>query len=135
MVLWILSTHFSFRIRDFYPLRSQLSNCSFCYDPCSFDSPNPDPLTCIGLGFSAFARHYLRNHFCFLFLQVLRCFSSLRLSSICYVFTHRYLSIYLRWVSPFGHLRINGHLRLLVAFRSLSRPSSAPGAKAFTLRS
>ena len=31
-----------------------------------------------GLGCSAFARRYLRNHCCFLFLQVLRCFSSLR---------------------------------------------------------
>ena len=31
--------------------------------------------TC-GLGCCAFARHYLRNHFCFLFLRVLRCFSS-----------------------------------------------------------
>ena len=30
----------------------------------------------IGLGFSTFARHYSRNHFCFLFLRVLRCFSS-----------------------------------------------------------
>ena len=29
-----------------------------------------------GLGFSAFARHYLRNHYCFLFLTLLRCFSS-----------------------------------------------------------
>ena len=29
-----------------------------------------------GLGSCAFARHYLRNHFCFLFLRVLRCFSS-----------------------------------------------------------
>ena len=29
-----------------------------------------------GLGFSDFARHYFRNHFCFLFLRVLRCFSS-----------------------------------------------------------
>ena len=29
-----------------------------------------------GLGCSAFARHYLRNHSCFLFLRVLRCFSS-----------------------------------------------------------
>ncbi len=29
-----------------------------------------------GLGCCAFARHYLRNHFCFLFLRVLRCFSS-----------------------------------------------------------
>ena len=33
----------------------------------------------IGLGFSAFARHYLRNHCYFLFLWVLRCFSSPRL--------------------------------------------------------
>ena len=52
---------------------------------------------------------------------------------IHYVFMYRYLSIYLRWVSPFGHLRVNGYLRLPVAFRSLSRPSSASGAKAFTL--
>ena len=31
-----------------------------------------------GLGFSPFARHYWGNHSYFLFLQVLRCFSSLR---------------------------------------------------------
>ena len=29
-----------------------------------------------GLGSSAFARHYSRNHYCFLFLCLLRCFSS-----------------------------------------------------------
>ena len=29
-----------------------------------------------GLGCCAFARHYRRNHFCFLFLRVMRCFSS-----------------------------------------------------------
>jgi hypothetical protein len=29
-----------------------------------------------GLGCSAFARHYSRNHSCFLFLRLLRCFSS-----------------------------------------------------------
>ena len=38
-------------------------------------------------------------------------------------------------VSPFGHPRIEAYLRLPVAFRSLSRPSSADGAKAFPLRS
>ena len=38
-------------------------------------------------------------------------------------------------VSPFGYLRINACLRLLVAFRSLPRPSSAYGALASTLRS
>ena len=37
-------------------------------------------------------------------------------------------------VSPFGNLRINGYLRLPEAYRSLSRPSSAPDAKAFTMR-
>ena len=39
------------------------------------------------------------------------------------------------WVSPFGHPRIVAHLQLPEAFRSLSRPSSAPDAKAFPLRS
>ena len=37
---------------------------------------NPSRITTTGLGFSDFARHYSRNHFCFLFLRVLRCFSS-----------------------------------------------------------
>ena len=43
--------------------------------------------------------------------------------------------VLLRRVSPFGHLRINSYLRLPEAYRSLSRPSSAPDAKAFPLRS
>jgi hypothetical protein len=36
----------------------------------------------------------------------------------------------LGWVSPFGNLRVNGHLRLSEAYRSLSRPSSPADAKA-----
>ena len=40
-----------------------------------------------------------------------------------------------RRVSPFGHPWIKACLRLPMAFRSLPRPSSALGAKAFTLRS
>ena len=40
----------------------------------------------------------------------------------------------LRWVSPFGNLRIIAHLQLPEAYRSLSRLSSAPSAKAFALR-
>ena len=38
-------------------------------------------------------------------------------------------------VSPFGNPWINAHLQLPMAYRSLSRPSSAPSAKAFSLRS
>ena len=39
-------------------------------------SYNPASVTRCGLGSSAFARHYLRNNYCSLFLPVLRCFSS-----------------------------------------------------------
>ena len=36
------------------------------------------------------------------------------------------------WVVPFGNPRIKGHLHLPEAYRSLSRPSSPPRAKAST---
>ena len=58
----------------------------------------------------------------FLFLDVLRCFSSLR--SPLYQCTDNSPSDY--WVVPFGNPRINGHLHLPQAYRSLSRPSSPP---------
>ena len=46
------------------------------------------------------------------------------------------VSTVLPWrVSPFGYLRINAHLQLPEAYRCLSRPSSAPDAKAFPVRS
>jgi hypothetical protein len=38
------------------------------------------------------------------------------------------------WVSPFGNLRIKACLPLPGAYRSLLRPSSPSGAKAFTVR-
>ncbi len=82
----------------------------------------PIPLTQLRLGSSAFARHYLRNHVCFLLLQVLRCFSSPG---------YRPFGVYMSstiGVAPFGHLRIKGRLHLPVAFRSLPRPSSSLGA-------
>ena len=56
---------------------------------------------------------------CFLFLQVLRCFSSLGLPQHCA--DDRPSD---GRVVPFGNLRINGHLHLPGAYRSLSRPSS-----------
>ena len=69
----------------------------------------------------------------FLFLRLLRCFRSA--GSLC-------MTMYSSCsdsgshcrVSPFGHPRINGYVLLPVAFRSLSRPSSAPGARASALR-
>ena len=50
-------------------------------------SPNPRCISTSGLGSFYFARHYFRNRFFFLFLWVLRCFSSPR-SLLIYYFTH-----------------------------------------------
>ena len=89
------------------------------------------PRICVnryGLGSCAFARHYSRNHFCFLFLQVIRCFSSLRLPPPKRM-------VYLPYTGlPHSDIReSSGYLHLIPAFRSLSRPSSPPRAKASTV--
>ena len=102
--------------------------------PVTYAVHNPKKITSLGLGSSSFARHYSRNRVFFLFLRLLRCFSSP--GSLPYVMDWRMDTWSLsRWVSPFGYLRINGYLLLPAAFRSLSRPSSALSAKASTLRS
>ena len=44
-----------------------------------------------------------------------------------------YLTLRNAWVSPFGNPRIEAYLQLPEAYRSLSRPSSAPDAKASAL--
>ena len=76
----------------------------------------------IGLGSFHFARHYSGNHFCFLFLSLLRCFSSRGLLPL------RGSAPSAHWVAPFGHHRINWYLLIPGAYRSLSRPSSPPRA-------
>ena len=86
------------------------------------------------MGSSDFARRYFRNHGCFLFLSLLRCFSSggSPRTPMDSVHGTGFLS---RWVAPFRYLRIIRYLLLPAAFRSLSRLSSALSAKASTLRS
>jgi hypothetical protein len=81
------------------------------------------PLQCrniTGLGYFPFARHYLGNHYYFLLLRVLRCFSSPGLPPVLNGISRTASG----WVAPFGYLRIEGYLHLPAAFRSLSRPSS-----------
>ena len=90
--------------------------------------PYPEDIATFGLASSVFARHYLRN------LGLLRCFSTDGSRRI------PIYSVYVAWlltmrVSPFGYPRIKACFRLPVAFRRSLRPSSAPGAKAFPLRS
>ena len=87
-----------------------------------------------GLGSAGFARRYFRYRCFFLFLRLLRCFSSPG-SLPCVMDWRMDTGGLLQWVSPFRDLRISGYLLLPAAFRSLSRLSSALSAKASTLRS
>src|SRR5699024_11688646 len=82
-----------------------------------------------------FARRYFGNRFCFLFLQVLRCFSSLGLSHLLYVFKQMYYSFK---NSGFPHSEILGYhvyLQLPEAYRCYSRPSSTSRVKEFIVLS
>ncbi len=63
-----------------------------------------------GLASSGFARHYSRNHFCFLFLWVLRCFTSPRSLHTPYFIQMWVTGHDSSWVSPFGHPRITARL-------------------------
>ena len=85
-----------------------------------------------GLASSHFARRYSGNRFFFLFLRLLRCFSSPGSPPRVMDSRADARGPPVR-VSPFRHPRINGHVPLPAAFRSLSRLSSAPGAKASAL--
>ena len=87
-----------------------------------------------GLGSFHFARRYFENRVFFLFLRLLRCFSSPGSLRTPMDSVHGDCGMLSR-VSPFRNLRINGYVLLPVAYRSLSRLSSALSAKASTLRS
>ena len=132
--------------------RATLDTVCFCRLSCTGISPSSSGLsrtvplasilrltvrtpkyTYFGLGSSAFARRYLRNHSYFLFLRLLRCFSSPgSLRTPMYSVHGTWPST--MWVPPFRHPRINAYVQLPEAFRSLSRLSSALSAKASALR-
>ena len=87
-----------------------------------------------GLASSAFAHHYSRNHNCFLFLRVLRCFTSPRSHHTTYQFSrgrHPMTSARLPHSETPGS---KSGCRLPEEYRRLPRPSSAPDAKASTVR-
>ena len=124
--------HIQLRLQDYHPLRLNFPDHSSRDKCAAARSYNPAcALPHIRFGLFPGRSPLLGESFVyFLFLQVLRCFSSLRLPL--------YLSKDNRpsagWVVPFGNPRIIGHLHLPAAYRSLSRPSSPPRAKASTRR-
>ena len=129
-VLRILLASVGFHVRGFHSLRQAFPK-PVRYPSSCFPQSEPHRQAC-GLGSSGFARRYFRNRCFFLFLALLRCFSSggspcIPMCSVCSDGGS------LRRVAPFRHPRITGYLLLPAAFRSLSRLSSALSAKAFTL--
>ena len=106
------------------PLSIQVSYCS----------PATPSNKLEGLDCSAFARHYLRNHYCFLFLRLLRCFTSPGFALMRYFIHTPVTEHYSSRVFPFRNLRIKGCLHLPEAYRSLPRLSSPINAKASTVR-
>ena len=132
VVLWILPGWLWLRIRGSHPLRPVFPGPFSCLRqiPSAVRTP---PRTRAGLGSSAFARRYSRNRCFFLFLRVLRCFSSPGSLHTPMYSVHDDRSSSCR-VPPFRDLRIDGYLLLPAAYRSLSRLSSALSAKASALR-
>ena len=130
-VLWIPSLWPLLRLRGSHPLWLAFPKPFFCnaFELMMVRTPQ---CTHCGLGSSGFARRYSRNRCFFLFLRLLRCFSSP--GSPPYVMDSRMDTRGFHvWVSPFRHPRINRHVPLPAAFRSLSRLSSALSAKASAL--
>ena len=74
-VLWIQLAAIGFRLRDSHPLWCAFPHTSTNLLPTRC-CPYPEDISTLGLASSAFARHYLRNLVWFLFLALLRCFSS-----------------------------------------------------------
>ena len=133
-VLWILAVSFLFHVRGSHPLwpafpcRSfknrfslKLSVTPKILLPSVWPLPRSLATTC-GISVDVFSSPYL----------------DVSVQAVPYVLlfdSQHVTGGLLQWVAPFGYLRINAHLQLPEAFRSLSRPSSAPDAKAFPLRS
>ena len=96
-------------------------------------SPYPGPISQAGLASCNFARHYFRNR---LFTFFSSGYLDVSVPRVPFIQLCIYCMITLYYqccVPTFGYLRITVHLQLPVAFRSLSRPSSAPSAKASTI--
>src|SRR5699024_10873542 len=87
-VLRILLGVFQISLTGFLPSLTYLSRYFGYLKKLPDRSPTTPRGKPLGLGFSRFARRYSGNRIFFLFLQVLRCFSSLRLPRVGYEFTY-----------------------------------------------
>ena len=103
VLLWCHLCFFRFRLQDLYLLRFVFPNVFSYPNQSLMMVRNPTPKC--GLGSSPFARRYLGNRCFFLFLRLLRCFSSPGYLLMSYGFTHGYIRI---TICGFPHSEICG---------------------------
>ena len=128
-----------FRLRASHPLWSDFPFASPNPRRCRYRAPTT-PEASFGFGLLRFRSPLLTESFHFLFLRLLRCFTSPGIA-LC-VLSHslfprgmrtlrtKAIEYDLDQVTPFGNSRVKAYLPLTVTYRSLSRPSSPAGAKA-----
>lgn len=125
VLLGIPSPCFPLCVRGYHPLWRRFPAVFHFGTAWASEGPTtPQDLRPHGLGSSPFARHYSGNTCWYLFLRVLRCFTSPGSPLLTE------MSCKTGRVAPFGNPGINACLRLPQAYRSLPRPSSPRGAKA-----
>ncbi len=131
-VLWILLALRQFRLRGSYPLWLDFPVNSTINSECVSQSSTPTVLlpSVWPLSLSLAATQKISFDFSSsAYLDV----SVQRVSPHIPIYSVYADKVLLCRVSPFGNLRIYSHLHLPAAYRSLSRPSSAPNAKAFSM--
>lgn len=92
MLLGIQSSGSGFRLQDFHLLWCDFQSLRLTF-PISDDCPTTPEVKTSGLGWFRFARRYSGNRFCFLFLGLLRCFSSPGSLASAYRFSRPYLGL------------------------------------------
>ena len=91
------------------------------------------PRTEVRFGLFPFRSPLLRESLRFLFLWLLRCFTSPGIALLTYFIQLIIIYISIYWVSPFGNHRIIASYQLPGAYRRFARPSSPTSPKAFTI--
>ena len=109
---------------------------TFQFPHLSIEVPRRGPTTpgtSPRFGLFRFRSPLLTESILFLFLRLLRCFTSPGVATLSLCIQERTMRYYSHQVTPFGNLRINAYLPLPEAYRSLSRPSSPVSTKASTV--
>ncbi len=133
-----------FRITQEHPRASSdfghggLTLCAGLFQVLNLSSEVPQrgpttPGTSPRFGLFRFRSPLLTESILFLFLRLLRCFTSPGIANSLLCIQSETTEYYPSQVTPFGNLRVKAYLPLSEAYRSLSRPSSPVSTKASTL--